>query len=116
MTIGTWLYTRLSGVRVGKDSAGNVYYRERGTPKGRRARRWVMYNGAPEASTVPPEWHAWLHHTVDEPLKPLTAPWVKPHVPNQSGTPGAYVPAGDERRGGARRAASGDYQAWTPGG
>ncbi|MBB4265622.1 NADH:ubiquinone oxidoreductase subunit NDUFA12 [Roseospira visakhapatnamensis] len=116
MTIGTWLHTLFSGTRVGKDPAGNVYYRERRAPAGRRAKRWVMYKGEAEASAVPPEWHAWLHHTVEDPLPSLDKPWAKPHVPNLSGTADAYVPAGDERRGGARRAASGDYQAWTPGG
>jgi len=115
MSIGTWLYTQLSGVRVGKDAAGNIYYRERRPPAGRRDRRWVLYKGRVEASSVPPEWHAWLHHTVDEPLPASKAPWVKPHQANRTGTPEAYVPTGDERRGGVRRAASGDYQAWTPG-
>jgi NADH:ubiquinone oxidoreductase subunit len=57
-----------------------------------------------------------LHHTVETPLPVLDRPWVKDHVPNLSGTPGAYVPAGDERRGGSRRPATGDYEAWTPGG
>jgi len=115
MSIGTWLSTQLTGVRVGKDSAGNVYYRERGKPTGRRSRRWVIYKGRPEASAVPPEWHAWLHHTVDEPLQPVEQPWAKPHQANRTGTTEAYVPAGDERGGGTRRGASGDYQAWTPG-
>ena len=36
--------------------------------KGGRAKRWVVYAGAPEASMVGPEWHAWLHHLTDEPL------------------------------------------------
>ena len=35
--------------------------------------------------------------------------------PNLTGTPSAYRPAGALERGGVRQAASGDYQAWTPG-
>ena len=27
----------------------------------------MIYNGVAEASTVPPSWHGWLHHTVDVP-------------------------------------------------
>ena len=50
------------------------------------------YHGYAEASTVPPSWHGWLHHTVDIPptqenYKPR--PWQKPHRPNMTGTPGA---------------------------
>ena len=30
-------------------------------------RRWVIYNGYAEASTMPPSWHGWMHHTVDVP-------------------------------------------------
>jgi NADH:ubiquinone oxidoreductase subunit len=84
---------------------------------GRRARRWVLYNGEVEASRVPPEWHAWLHHTVDVP--PQLGqwphyPWQKEHVPNLTGTPLAYRPPGSLLRGGHRAPASGDYEPWTP--
>lgn len=116
MSIGTIIYSRLNGRQVGTDRFGNAYYEERRTPKGRRTKRWVLFKGLAEPSKIPPEWHAWLHHTVESPLSPVEQPWMKPHVPNLSGTPGAYVPTGDERRGGTRRQASGDYQAWTPGG
>ncbi|MBB4287493.1 NADH:ubiquinone oxidoreductase subunit NDUFA12 [Roseospira goensis] len=115
MSIGTRLFSRLSGRRVGADRFGNVYFEERRPPQGRRPKRWVIFKGAAEPSKVPPEWHAWLHHTVAAPLSTLERPWVKEHVPNLSGTPGAYVPTGDERRGGQRQPASGDYEAWTPG-
>jgi NADH:ubiquinone oxidoreductase subunit len=73
MTLGTRLLTWLRGALVGTDSYGNRYYRERGAKPLRRGggrfsreKRWVIYNGEPEASKVPPEWHAWLHHTIDE--------------------------------------------------
>jgi NADH:ubiquinone oxidoreductase subunit len=78
-------------------------------------RRWVAYAGAPEASRVPPEWHAWLHYTTDAPLaERARRPWEKPHLPNATGTPAGYRPPGHDYRGGARQRATGDYEAWTP--
>ena len=65
---GTWFYTALNGVEVGRDAQGNRYYRERHEPDGRRRKRWVICNGTREASRVPPEWRGWLHYTVDETL------------------------------------------------
>jgi NADH:ubiquinone oxidoreductase subunit len=85
-TLGTWILTRLRGALVGSDQYGNRYYRLKGDkPTGRgggrfaRERRWVIYKGAPEGSKVPPEWHAWLHHTVDEvPGERQRYAWEKP--------------------------------------
>lgn len=115
MNLGTWLYTRLHGRRVGTDASGNVYYQTRSTSAGARTRRWVAYAGAPEASKVPPEWHAWLHHTTDAPLAAdQRRPWQRPHVPNATGTPAGYRPPGHDYSGGQRRHATGDYEAWSP--
>ncbi len=116
MTIGTRLFTLLHGHAVGRDAQGNRYFDERRPrPGGLRARRWVLYAGAPEASDVPPEWHAWLHYTTDAPLPEAPRrPWQKPHEPNLTGTAEAYFPPGHEYRGGRRPIASGDYEAWTP--
>ena len=118
MNLGIRLLTLFKGRRVGADSLGNVYYVERGRsrPSGSRPRRWVIYAGEPEASTVPPEWHAWLHYTTDEPLTAAPhRPWQKPHVPNLTGTPASYRPPGHDYRGGVRPPTTGDYEAWTPG-
>lgn len=112
---GTLLFTWLKGKLVGTDTAGNRYYIERSAAKGCRARRWVIYNGVTEASAVPPEWHAWLHHTVDAPLTDAERRgWQKPHVANNTGTTGAYLPPGHQLRGGQRERAAGDYEAWQP--
>ena len=116
MNLGTWLFTKLKGRRVGVDTIGNVYYAERRSRPGRRLRRWVAYAGQAEASSVPPEWHAWLHYTTDEPLvERPRRPWEKPHLPNLTGTAASYRPPGHDYRGGTRDRATGDYEAWTPG-
>ncbi len=115
MNLGTWLFTKLKGRSVGHDSAGNVYYQERRGRRGLRVRRWVAYAGLPEASKVPPEWHAWLHYTTDAPLAPSTRQsWQTPYLPNATGTPEGYRPPGHDYEGGQRAAATGDYEAWTP--
>ena len=124
MSLSTRLLTWLTGEYVGTDSLGNRYYREkgrralrRGGGRASREKRWVMYKGEPEASKVPPEWHAWLHHTVDEVPHPESRPrysWEKPHQPNMTGTPQAYRPAGSILRGGMRAPSTGDYEPWTP--
>ncbi|HMK69215.1 MAG TPA: NADH-ubiquinone oxidoreductase subunit NDUFA12 family protein, partial [Stellaceae bacterium] len=73
MSIGTRLFTWLRGELVGTDQFGNRYFREKPGRKLRRGggfdsreRRWVLYKGEAEASKVPPEWHGWLHHTVND--------------------------------------------------
>lgn len=114
--LGTSLFTRFRGRSVGKDVFGNLYYEEKSPVRGRPARRWVIYAGPIEASTVPPEWHAWLHYTVDAPIAENTRrPWMKPHLPNRTGTAYSYRPPGHDYQGGRRQRATGDYEAWAPG-
>lgn len=118
MTIGTLIYTRLFGEKVGSDPQGNVYYQAKKAPApGARRKRWVIYAGEPEASAVPPEFHAWLHYTID--ALPANAgqmhrPWQKPHRPNLTGSPQAYRPPGHPLEGGRRAKGTGDYEPWTP--
>ena len=121
-TLGTRLLTWLRGALVGTDAYGNRYYRLRGDKPARhgggrfgRERRWVIYNGEPEGSKVPSEWHAWLHHMVDELPQPRQRhPWEKDHQPNMTGTKEAYHPRGSVLRGGHRVRATGDYEPWSP--
>ena len=116
-TFGTLLQTWFAGELVGTDELGNRYFRNRRRRLWGRERRWVVYKGEDEASRVPPAWHAWLHHTTDEPLTEraaLAKPWQKPHRPNQTGTPSAYRPPGHDLAGGRRPPATGDYEPWTP--
>ncbi len=115
MNLGTRIFTWLNGRQVGRDGTGNVYYEDKHIRRGVRTRRWVRYAGTPEASKVPPEWHAWLHYTTDAPIE-VTAPrpWIKPHQPNATGTPAGYRPPGHDYQGGKRARATGDYEAWSP--
>ncbi len=119
-TIGTRILTWLRGEQVGTDAFGNRYFRDkkgRVRCDGRREKRWVIYNGAPEASKVPPEWHVWLHHVTAEPPAPggtPRRPWQKEPIPNLTGTPLAYRPPGHDYKGGHRARATGDYEPWVP--
>lgn len=114
--LGTTLFTKTRGVLVGTDGQGNRYYQKKGSLRRGRPRRWVLYRGEVEASKVPPEWHAWLHQTVDDPPDAGAKHhgWEAPHVPNMTGTPQAYRPPGSQAAGGQRPKATGDYEAWQP--
>lgn len=104
--------------KVGQDALGNKYYRAKARKGYKHERRWVIYNGEPEASNVPPEWHGWLHHQTDVLPDSNTASfrrtWQKPHRPNMTGTTQAYRPPGHVLSGGRRDKATGDYEAWKP--
>ena len=126
-TIGTLMHTASKGEKVGTDAQGNAYYRSKkrstnGGPFDGRERRWVIYNGANDASRVPAEWHGWLHgaHADEEnpgvPESNLPPPriWEVDYTPNATGTVAAYRPQGALERGGQRAAATGDYDAWSP--
>ncbi len=119
-TFSTMFWTRLHGEEVGRDEFGNIYYQTKGGKIDKALgfqRRWVIYNGLMEASTIPPGWNGWLHHTVDvPPSKETYVPkaWQMPHKANMTGTPQAYRPQGALAKGGKRPAATGDYQPWTP--
>ncbi len=116
------------GQSVGTDASGNRYYEEKtksapaqsSGSAAHASRRWVIYkSGYVDASEVPPEWHAWLHHQSD--VLPTAASaadyrrrWIKPPVANMTGSSGAYLPPGSQLSSAHRAKASGDYQAWKP--
>jgi NADH:ubiquinone oxidoreductase subunit len=111
-TIGTRFHTWRFGKRVGEDDAGNVYYQSADG-----VRRWVIYNGPADASSIGPGWHGWMHHRVD--VAPpqeryLPRSWQKPHRPNRTGTPDAYRPKGSLLSPSERPRVTGDYDAWQP--
>jgi NADH:ubiquinone oxidoreductase subunit len=116
-TIGTALHSALKGEQVGTDAQGNRYYRAKKRDATGRERRWVIYEGANDASRVPAEWHGWLHGSYDEvPESHLPPPriWEADYTPNATGTAQAYRPQGALERGGKRAGATGDYEAWAP--
>lgn len=112
-TIGTQVFTRRNGERVGEDSFGNVYYRNADDTK-----RWVIYRDLAEASAVTPDWHGWLHHTFE--LPPTEQPlkrweWETEAQMNMTGTDQAYHPPGSllsPTPAAAPKTKS--YTAWTP--
>jgi NADH:ubiquinone oxidoreductase subunit len=116
-TLGTRFYTWRKGERVGEDEFGNVYYRAPSAlPESIPERRWVIYNGYAEASTIPPGWHGWIHHKVDIPPvneNYAARQWQKPHRPNLTGTPGAYHPPGSLLIPRPAKPAP-DYEPWRP--
>ena len=117
-TLGTKLFTLFKGQRVGADEFGNVYYQARRVNHMGRKRRWVIYNGAPEPSKVPPHWHGWLHYTNDEvPPSGVAVKlhgWQLGHLPNLTGTKARYLPKGHIQRGGIRQKTEADYIPWRP--
>ena len=117
-TWGTRLTIWREGKFVGEDAFGNRYYEQvRGSSPHGGPRRWVTYKNMSEASQVPPEWHGWLHHTVDMPpteSEYRERPWQKPHVMNATGTAEAYRPPGSILTPESRPRATGDYTAWSP--
>ncbi len=117
----TWsnrIYTTLRGRHVGTDDEGNRYYiQTKGVGPLGVPRRWVIYKDGAEASKVPPEWHGWLHFTVDTlptDEKYTARPWQKPHQENLTGTPAAHRPSGSILASGTRPRATGDYKPWRP--
>ena len=119
----TWsnrIYTSLRGHHVGTDEVGNRYYvQNKGVGPLDVPRRWVIYKNGAEASQISPDWHGWMHYTVDVPPTEDSPyhphPWQKPHVPNMTGTPEAYRPQGSILHiGGRRPPSTGDYKAWKP--
>ncbi len=78
----------------------------------------MLYANDVEASNVPPDWHAWMHHTVQNPPNDdgqEHKPWEKDHRPNPTFTEAAYRPPGHTLKGGNRDRATGDYEPWIPG-
>lgn len=71
----------------------------------------------PDSLKITPEWHAWLHHNIDDvpTEKPLPKPaYQTPSAGNPTGTSDAYVPPHhrlNKRFGGS---ASEKYEPWSP--
>ncbi len=117
-TWGTRITLMCQGRFVGEDDDGNKYYEQRsGVGSMGMPRRWVTYKHQADPTRVPPEWHGWLHHTVNTPpteedYRPK--PWQQEHRANMTGTAAAYRPSGSILTSDERPHATGDYQAWKP--
>jgi len=89
-TFGTFIYTLFTGKLIGVDEFGNRYY------SNSKGKRWVIYKNRTESSSIPPEWHLWIHFLTEKKppndLKKFT--WQKKHVENLTGTKKAYKPEG----------------------
>ena len=112
-TMITRVMTFFNGQFVGEDSSGNRYYQDRRKSETGRQRRWVVYSGNDEASCVEVAWHGWLHYTVDETPEEANfdrRDWHQPHRANQTGTPNAHRPAGQDDAASHRAG----YGSWSP--
>ena len=89
-TFGTFIYTLITGKIIGVDEFGNKYY------SNSKGKRWVIYNNKTESSSIPPEWHLWIHFlTEKKPSKDIKKfIWQKKHEENLTGTKKAYKPKG----------------------
>jgi NADH:ubiquinone oxidoreductase subunit len=117
-TLGTRFFTWRKGELVGTDEFDNRYYRAKSAiPDSIAERRWVIYNGYAEASSIPPGWHGWMHHRSDTPPSRETyrpREWQQPHQANLTGSATAYRPPGSIVGSARPAVAEPDYQAWKP--
>ncbi|MDR2832063.1 MAG: NADH-ubiquinone oxidoreductase subunit NDUFA12 family protein [Rickettsiales bacterium] len=89
---------RREGKFVGRDENENSYY------ESSKGKRWVIYNNVSEPTTVPPEWHIWLHYTDN--VVPVNNKKRKvKHIPNLTGTKDAYYP---------NQKVNNYYESWNP--
>ena len=117
MSLGTKIYTWFYGNFVGTDELGNKYYCDSKDFSNFNYKRWVIFNGKVEATKVPPEWHAWLHKSIDAP--PINYAhkyqWQKNHQPNFTGTKRAYLPSSHPlSKNYNSDNEKNDYESWTP--
>jgi len=75
--------------KVGRDEYGNTYYLKPNSDE-----RFCFYYGIPEASKIPPQWHAWIHYSSNEipTINDIKCKWQLNHIPNTTGTKFAYTP------------------------
>ena len=86
---------RREGELIGRDENGNSYY------ESSEGKRWVIYGNVSEPTTIPPEWHIWLHYTDN--AVPVNN--NKRKTPNLTGTKDAYYP---------NQKVKNYYESWNP--
>jgi NADH:ubiquinone oxidoreductase subunit len=84
MQVLTLLWARFKGKEVGHDEFGNRYFEMRQADYWGKNRRICIYNGNPEATKIPAEWHGWMHYKYNfETVKKLENKyiWQSKHIP-----------------------------------
>ena len=104
-TVGTHIFTFMSGEYIGSDGWGNKYYKSK-----RGERRWVLYSKDCDASLIPPTWHGWLHKVVDEIPTSVDHPEYKlePMYKNETGSHNSNHPNK------MKEPIDNEYAAWEP--
>jgi len=89
------------GQKIGEDRFGNQYFESPTDNYVWGKQRWVEYKHEVEATSVPADWHSWLHHVTDRPpgvqpiLQPEPPTLIYDHPPtNATGTNRAFYPTG----------------------
>lgn len=78
---------------IGADEYRNRYYESKKQKDSfGRNKRFCIYNGIVEASKIPSQWHAWIHHTSTDPLQCKHLFWYKAHIPDVTGTVFVFRP------------------------
>ena len=102
-------YSRFFAKKEGIDDYGNIYYskKNKSAINNYRERRWVIYNGEIEASKVPQQWNAWLHHVISSIPSNRTKKekWMKKHLPNKKRNVNLQK---------AKKFAKKNYDSWDP--
>lgn len=68
--------------KVGEDAFFNKYYASKKLDYLGRNKRFIVYKGESEPAKIPPMWHAWLHHMINEVPHINNFPWQKNHLLN----------------------------------
>ena len=95
--ISLYLYTIFNGHLVGKDKDDNKYYKSNISHGIKKEKRWILYKKNDDPTNIDPDWHAWLHHIIDDvpDLKKNKNYFQQKKIsPNPTGTEKAYLPVG----------------------
>lgn len=114
MSILDKIWIKITSKHIATDNNGNEYYQSKKTDYLGRNARYVIYKDAPEPSTVPPIFHAWLHYLSDkipDSSKIKDFIWQKDYHANSTGTKFAYSPLNKKNK---RSSVSSDYQPFNP--
>ena len=116
--IGLYIYTIFRGNLVGKDEKNNKYYKSNLVYGTKKEKRWVLYNDNENDPTkINPDWHAWLHHIVDDvpnSKNKKLLKWQKTLSPNLTGTKKAYLPKGHLFNKNKSSVKMKNYESWNP--